>query len=283
MDRALVGQRVQQPRCRSRRYSARPSGAPFCASTGTVKYAPASSVPLSDTRRYSLLVSPSTNTSASPPRSAVPRPALKSSTKPFAVRTGLVVVDLVQHELRQCLWVFCGAAAERDRAVVVGLDAERAPEPRGRRAARARECGDRDRAGRPCGPVAPVAPRAPAGPAGPAGTGRSLRPLCARRAGRTGRAANVPLQRLLVAPAGRARRRDAEDAGGLVPARIDHVVGEDGVQARARDAGRRPRAQGGDRTEAQARRATSPLGFVPSSFLLVEAGRSRDSCGPPAA
>src|SRR5438094_2215625 len=62
--------------------SATPSGAPFCASFGTTRYAPAASVPVNATRSYSAESPPFTNTSAMPSSVAVASPLLRISTKP---------------------------------------------------------------------------------------------------------------------------------------------------------------------------------------------------------
>jgi hypothetical protein len=151
-----------------------------------------------------------------------------------AVGTHRVVVDLVDHDLgvaaggrrRRCP----AFAREHDRAVHLCLDGDRSSGLLRGRAGDAVQALDRgDRTGGTGG----------AGRAGGAGwTGLSLRsgrPGCTVGAGRTGRACSacrachVPLQGLLRSLAGLPGRRDEQEAG-LVPACLDHRVGERRVE-----------------------------------------------------
>ena len=239
--------------------SATPSGAPFCASMSTWRYAPAASEPVSGTRAYSAPSPPFTRTSAMPSSVAAERALVRDLHEAAGVRSDLVVVDLVDHERRgrrrrRRRRTAAGDAAkldeirrrhddvERPRCAVearAGRPVERAE--RGRSCgplrtggalcpcgaswtSRARLAGRTRRAGRtigPAGPTAPAAPVSPFGPWRPAGPGAPAGPAGALR---TCRATFVPRDDALVPPTVGCVTHDAEEPLARLLAADDHAV-----------------------------------------------------------
>ena len=167
-------------------------------------------------------------------------PGVVELDEPARVGSDLVVVDLVQNHVRRRLRGRRRKAGEGDDAAGFGSDDQDARQPGDGRARGAAERRDRRRPGRPW---------------------------------RSGSAADVPLQRLLVAGARDAGRGHPERARRLVAAGTDHVVVEPCLEHRA---GRRTGEDEHRRCDHTRAEHSSPSVSLHRSSS--RAGRSRDSC-----